>query len=315
MTLLQIISGDLNVPESMLREALSSSRKLVKHLKIPKHDGTKRLVYQPSKKLKIIQYWLNSRIFSNLKVHESATAYQKDKSIKLNASSHRNKRYILKLDFKDFFPSIKFNDIVPYLKEWYSCNKPAFEENELLEIVRKSCFYLGDSLPIGYPTSPLISNIVLYKFDSKITASLTDKDKYGSAVYTRYADDLAFSTNISGACRKIKNMITKELRSMSSPSLTLNARKTRYVSSSGGSAVITGLKICHDGHITILRKYKDKIRLLITLHQKGKLTIEETNSLKGHLSHIRNVDSTFYTKLHKKYFNVINELLHPTSEL
>lgn len=309
MSLLETISEDLNVPESMLNEALSRSRKLVKHIKIPKQDGSERLVYQPSKKLKIIQYWLDSHIFSNLRVHESATAYQKDKSIKVNASSHRNSRYFLKLDFKDFFPSIKFKDFAPFLQEWHNKNNPLFKEIELLEIVRLACFYLRDSLPIGYPTSPVISNIVMYEFDTHITAFLSDKDKYGKSIYTRYADDLTFSTNEKGACKKIKTLVSKELRSMGSPCLKLNPRKTRFVSSSGGSAFITGLRVCHDGHITVHRKYKDRIRLLISLYQKGVLPEKERNSLKGHLSHIRNVDSSFYTKLQKKHFNAISALL------
>lgn len=308
MILLENIAKDLNVPESMLSESLARSRKLVKHIKFPKNDGTERLVYQPSKKLKIIQYWLDSHIFSNLKIHECATAYQKGKSIKENAASHQDNRYFLKLDFKDFFPSIKFFDFVPFVKEWHKINTPLFAVDELLEIIKRACFYLGDSLPIGYPTSPIISNIVMYEFDSQITTLISDKDTYGKCVYTRYADDLTFSTNLNGACKKINSLVLKELNSMISPNLKLNSKKTRFVSSSGGSSFITGLRVCNDGHLTIHRKYKDRIRLLITLYQKGRLTEEEMRSLKGHLSHIRNVDSFFYTKLQKKYFNIISEL-------
>lgn len=313
MSLLETISQDLNVPVSMLNDALSSSRKLVKHLKIPKKDGSDRLVYQPSKKLKIIQYWLDSHIFSNLNIHDSATAYQREKSIKENASSHRNSRYFLKLDFKDFFPSIKFKDFEPFLQKWHTGANPIFTEIELLEAVRCSCFYTGDSLPIGYPTSPIISNIVMYEFDSQVTALLSDKEKYGKTVYTRYADDLTFSTDLKYSCKSIKDLVSNELRSMVSPILKLNNSKTRFVSSSGGSAFITGLRICHDGHITIHRKYKDRIRLLISLYQKGILPEEEENSLKGHLSHIRHVDSSFYTKLQNKYFYIISKLLNESS--
>lgn len=309
MRLQENIAKDLNVPELMLSEALTRSRKLVKHIKIPKNDGSERLVYQPSKKLKIIQYWLDSHIFSSLKIHESATAYQKEKSIKVNAAAHRNNRYFLKLDFKDFFPSIKFTDFESFLKEWHKNNTPSFTVDELLEIVRRACFYLGDSLPIGYPTSPIISNIVMYEFDSQITSLLSEKDIYGKCVYTRYADDLTFSTDLKGACKKIKFLVSKQLGSMISQNLKLNHRKTRLVSSSGGSSFITGLRVCHDGHITIHRKYKDRIRLLISLYQKGVLPDDEMNSLRGHLSHIRNVDSFFYTKLQQKYFNIISELI------
>ena len=309
MKLFERISNDLNVPAEMLHEALSLSRKLVKHIKIPKKDGTYRVVYQPSKKLKIIQYWLDNNIYKSLKVHESATAYQKDKSIKFNAIRHQEGRYFLKLDFKDFFPSIKFSDFAPYVQSWNSATSSPFDENELLETIRYSCFYLGDTLPIGYPTSPIISNIVMYEFDYKIISLLSDKEKYGESVYTRYADDITFSTDLKGACKRIKTLVSKELKSMNSPSLKLNPSKTRFVSSPGGSAFITGLRVCYDGHITIHRKYKDKIRLLISLYEKGSLSQEEVSSLKGHLSYIRHVDSPFYTKLQKKHFNSLSNVL------
>lgn len=150
----------------------------------------------------------------------------------------------------------------------------------------------------------------MYEFDSQMTALLSDKDKYGTTIYTRYADDLTFSTDLKDSCKTIKSLVAKELRSIESPSLKLNPSKTRFVSSSGGTAFITGLRICHDGHITIHRKFKDRIRLLISLYQKGILSEVEKNSLKGHLFHIRNVDSSFYTKLQNRHFISLNNLLN-----
>ena len=137
-----------------------------------------------------------------------------------------------------------------------------------MDKIRRACFYYKDDLlPIGYPTSPIISNVVMHEFDTQIMALLSNEDDYGKSVYTRYADDLTFSTDMKGACKEIKTLVTTELRKMESPKLKLNPQKTKYVSSSGGSAFITGLRICHDGHITIHRKYKDKIRLLSLLQK------------------------------------------------
>ena len=115
MELIKVISENLNVPSDMLADALKNSRRLVKHLKIPKRDGTLRTVYQPSKKLKIIQYWLIENVFKHFKIHHAATAFQKDKSIKINAFIHKKGRYFLKLDFKNFFPSIIFEDFKPFI--------------------------------------------------------------------------------------------------------------------------------------------------------------------------------------------------------
>ena len=85
-------------PITRLDEALKNSRKLVKHIKIPKRDGTLRTVYQPSKKLKIIQYWLIENVFKHFEIHHAATAFQKDKSIKINVFVHKKGRYFLKLE-------------------------------------------------------------------------------------------------------------------------------------------------------------------------------------------------------------------------
>lgn len=306
MKVIEKISSDLNVPVLVLEESLRQSRKLVKHIKIPKNtkDGSYRRVYQPSRKLKVIQYWLENNIFQNLKIHDSAVAYKKNTSVKDNAFLHQRSRFFIKMDFKDFFPSIKFIDFSDIVKE----SNDTYEEDALLDVVKRSCFYIDDILPIGYPTSPSISNAVMYKFDVGLSAEILDKDVYGEAVYTRYADDLTFSTNLKGACNSFEKLVKKKLKLMDSPNVRVNNKKTRYVSSSGGSAFITGLRVCYDGHITIHRKYKDRVRLLLSLYSKNTLKKEDIYKLKGHLSYIKFVDGMFYTKLQNKYFNEIEKI-------
>lgn len=308
MKLIETISNDINVPQEMLTGALRNARKLVKHLTIPKRNGSPRYVYQPSKKLKIIQYWLINHVFQYLDIHPAATAFLKTSSIKTNVIRHKKGRYFLKLDFKNFFPSIISNDFCPIVKNWAQKTGSTIDCNELLETVRVSCFYLDDKLPIGYPSSPIISNIVMSEFDTKITSLLTNKEEYGLSKYTRYADDLTFSTNLKGACNKIKESVESIVGSLTSPKLQLNSDKTRFVSSSGGSALITGLRICYDGHITIHRKYKDKIRLLLSLYKKDKLSDIDLRSLKGHLSYIKYADGRFYTKLQNKHLETIDKI-------
>ncbi len=305
MNIIERISKDLNVPKDVLIEGVHLSRKLVKKIKIPKNDGTYRAVYHPAKKTKLIQYWLINNMFSSMKVHKAATAYIKGSSAKKNAIIHKRSKYFLKLDFKDFFPSIIYDDfkhnLITSFGNLYSTDD--------LEIIRLVCFYKGDILPIGYPSSPIISNVVMYDFDKKIIERISDKEKYGTVYYSRYADDLTFSTNLRGACNRIKNMVERIVREIKSPRLKLNTKKTVFASSSGGSALITGLRVCHDGHLTIHRKYKDKVRLLLSLYEKDRLGKDEIMSLRGHILYIRFVDGAFYTKLQKKYFKSIYEIL------
>lgn len=156
---------------------------------------------------------------------------------------------------------------------------------------------------------PIISNIVMFQLDSKLRSLLDEKQaEIGNVEYSRYADDLIFSTNSKNVCRDILGLVESAIDECDSPKLFLNTTKTRLMSSSGGSAFVTGLRICSKGRITIHRRYKDHIRLLLSLMQKGLLKPEDRSSLRGHLSYIKHIDPAFYTKLCEKYFDATSSL-------
>jgi len=303
------ISSDLDIPPDMIDEALLLSRKHVKKFYIKKRNGDKRAILQPSNKLKTIQYWLMYNVFNELPIHDCAMAYRDGVSILENAKRHRNNRYFLKIDFTDFFPSIKWTDFKSILDVWYQKSNVDWDyNNDAKNLIKKSCFYFHDRLPIGYPSSPVLSNVVMFDVDVKISKLIGDNTKYGNVVYTRYADDIVISTDKKGACKILLDDIAIIIKSSKSPNISINESKTKFGSSSGGSASVTGLKICNDGHITIHKKQKDHIRLLLGLYKKGILNPEEHSSLLGHLSYISHVSPDFYSKLQNLYFNEIYKL-------
>ncbi len=303
------ISTDLDIPSKMIDEAMAVARSQVKKFKIEKRNGGFRTILQPSKKLKTIQYWLMQNIFNQLPVHDSAVAYRDGISILHNAKRHRGNRFFLKIDFKDFFPSIKWSDFVPILDEWHKNSKVDWDwDDETRTLIQYSCFYTSDKLPIGYPSSPTISNTVMFSTDVELTKLIGDHHKYGNVVYTRYADDIIISTNKKGACKILLKDVSKLISEIKSPNVSLNTSKTKLGSSSAGSVSVTGLKVCSNGHITIHRKQKDHIRLLLGLYKKGVLAVDECESLLGHLAYIHHVAPEFYSKLQKKYFKEITNL-------
>lgn len=309
MNIKAIISKEVNIPVSMIDDALASARVEVKKTYITKRNGKKRLILQPSKKLKTIQYWLIINIFRKMAVHEAAIAYRDGISIFHNASKHKSNQFFLKLDLENFFPSIKFIDLMPKIEEWHNKEKPEWLLNEdAIMLIRQSCFYTMDSLAVGYPSSPIISNLVMFEFDTNLLKLVSNEDKFGKVIYTRYADDLIFSTNKKGVSDLLLKEVSKLILDTTSPNIVLNESKTKIGSSTGGSASVTGLKICDGERITIHRNQKDHIRLLLSLYRKEKLNNEEYSSLLGHLSYIQYVDSSFYTKLQNKYFREIAEL-------
>ena len=223
MNINEIICRDLKIPETFIDTALENSRKQVKKFYVEKRNSGKRVILHPSSKLKTIQYWLINRVFNKLPIHGSSAAYIKNKSILWNANQHKNNKYFLKIDFKDFFWSIAWEDLQPLLRNWHGQNSVEWElTDDAQSLIQLSCFYVNDRLPIGYPSSPIISNIVMYETDENITQILANEDKFGNAVYTRYADDIVISTDKQNICNDIYSIISNLIDSVSSPNLSIN---------------------------------------------------------------------------------------------
>src|ERR1051326_910596 len=100
-----------------LASLIRSAPHRYKVYQIPKRvPGEFRTIAQPAREVKALQYWVMTQILRKFEVHPSATAYQREVSILDNARPHRRGRFLLKLDFKDFFPSIKSRDFRYFLK-------------------------------------------------------------------------------------------------------------------------------------------------------------------------------------------------------
>lgn len=137
--------------------------------KIEKRNGKGlRYIAQPSKELKFVQNTavFGIDLFQNLPIHHSAKAYIKKINIKDNAEAHKLNSYFLKMDFSNFFPSIKPVDFINHIEKHK--NLTLSEKDKL--IISKLFFYKKYRkselvLSVGSPTSPYISNTLMYDFD------------------------------------------------------------------------------------------------------------------------------------------------------
>ncbi len=126
-------------------------------------------------------------------------AYVKGSSIKQNAKFHRNQRVVLTMDIKDYFDTIKIDEVKTFLNEiGYD-----YEVVEVLSTVM--CLY--NCLPQGSPTSPYLSNLITKKIDDELSTLATS---YGIR-FTRYADDITFSGdfNVGVIINKAREIIGK----------------------------------------------------------------------------------------------------------
>jgi RNA-directed DNA polymerase len=153
--------------------------------KIPKKSGGYRSISAPKTAIKIIQQKLNQVLRSVYQPKPSTHGFTVNKSIITNAKQHLRQRYILNLDLKDFFPSINFGRVRGLLKA-----KPYDCTDEVATVLAQICCH-DNQLPQGAPTSPIVSNMICAKLDSQLQRLAK---KY-QCIYTRYADDITFSTS------------------------------------------------------------------------------------------------------------------------
>jgi RNA-directed DNA polymerase len=153
---------------------------------LPKKSGGVREIAAPTQPIKQLQEKLLLYLEKAYTGRSSAYGFIKGRSIKLNAERHVRSRFVLNIDLKDFFPSIHFGRVRGLLT-----GKPYYFGSDASRVAADLCCRNG-ILPQGAPTSPIISNMICGKLDSQLKALAK---KY-NCVYTRYADDITFSTKV-----------------------------------------------------------------------------------------------------------------------
>jgi RNA-directed DNA polymerase len=296
--LFQKMSYDLLVPLNDLDYLARSAPYRYKVYEIEKRQkGQKRIIAQPSREIKRLQYWIIANVLKQYPLHPAALAYCRGKSILNNAKAHAKKRYLLKLDFKDFFHSIKSADFEKLIRE----NPPKdFDESDIFGLTRILFWKKkGESefiLSIGAPSSPILSNIMLYEFDRR----LTEFCKSIRVTYTRYADDLTFSTNGKDRLKLVQGEVVRICQAIPYPKLKLNPKKTVHASKAVLRRV-TGLVLSNDGFVSIGHKRKRQLHATVHRYKLGKLSPEEIESLSGMLAFVNSVEPKFIRTLTRRY--------------
>ena len=239
---------------------------------IPKKSGGVRTISAPDKNLKAFQRGLLRMLQKQLWLSRRAHGFAKNRNILTNAKVHVGKRWILNLDIRDFFPSIR--------QEGVTMTNRSKGEKFFSHTENTYRMYHNEVLPQGAPTSPFLSNYFMRDFDTQIVGLLR-KLVSDDIEYTRYADDMTFSSN-SRAIERVVGFVESRLRSMK---MKLNDDKTRLMGR-GQRQEITGLNI-NSGRPTIPKKYRRKVRALVHRASNGWIiTHKQMESLLGMISHV-----------------------------
>ncbi|MDO8881224.1 MAG: reverse transcriptase domain-containing protein [Coriobacteriia bacterium] len=150
---------------------------------IPKKRSGYRKISTPCKSLRRIQNRLKAALDEVYRPKASVHGFVNDRSIVTNADAHLRKRYVFNLDLRDFYGSIHFGRVRNlFMKDPFSFSY------EVATVVAQICCFEG-SLPAGAPTSPVVSNMIARKLDSRLQTMARRRN----CTYSRYADDITFS--------------------------------------------------------------------------------------------------------------------------
>ena len=277
---------------------------------IPKRKGGFRTISSPKAKMRVAQQWILDNILSKIPVHQAAMAFQEGKSIADNANLHLQKDLLIRLDLKDFFPSIKFPRVKGLFKSFgYSPGMATVFALMCTDAMRigatlddkKFFVALGDRyLPQGSCTSPAISNIICRKLDnrlSKLAASF-------EWTYSRYADDLIFSQDNKDAELKAILGLTKKI--IAEESFIINDEKTMVMRPHQRQSV-TGIIVNND-ELRVSRRDIRRFRAFLHQYQLSgskamteKLGRDATQYGKGYLAFIQMVNPAQAEKFINKY--------------
>lgn len=282
--------------EATVRRLMNGAPVRYKRFYIPKRNGELRLISQPAREIKMLQRAVRTIFLDRLPVHEAATAYRIGVGLVENARPHKGDGNIVKMDFSDFFRSIKANDWIGYCHQT-SCLTDMEEINLIMRLLFSSKTGLpGLRLAVGAPTSPILSNILMYDFDSRIYEKLI-----GTKIkFTRYADDLTFSAPRAGYIHEVHKLVKEVITEIKYPRLTLNPDKTTHVTKKYARK-ITGLILSDDGRVTIGREKKHQLRAMIHHASTDRLNVKNLQHLSGLLAYVNAVEPDYFLELEAKY--------------
>lgn len=256
-----------------------------KKFSIRKRAGGRRFIHVPTPKLMHTQRWINEHILKGLSVHPASHAFRKGNSIQKCAARHCGAKWLIKIDIADFFESVSEIEIFRVFKSLEYQPLVAFELARLCTIAtywrsprghlpqwrtkkhneKIPTYYqkLLGYLPQGAPTSPLLANLVMKDCDQL----LGELAKNHGLVYTRYSDDLSFSTKNKNFGRAAaRKTVFEAYKILSKAGYRPHFRKTSIIPP-GGKKVILGLNVDSDMP-KLSKSFKDRIRQHLYFLQK-----------------------------------------------
>jgi retron-type reverse transcriptase len=269
-----------------------------KRYSIKKKSGGSRYIEQPTAELKAIQAWILRNILDKLTSSKNATAYKKKLTLKNNVAPHESNRYFFCVDIQDFFPSIEFTKIDRVFRTIGYSPKVSYFLTCLCTGAK------GRGLPQGGVTSPTLSNLTSAFMDLRLNGYCSRRN----IIYTRYADDMTFSSNNPSGLIKATSTI---LRIIKSVGFTINQEKLKFLGPHNSCRVTGLVKNSSIPKFGIGVSKKKRMRAIMHSIARGICVdnyYKSAESIEGWLAHLQCVDKeshasmvNYWKKLQGKY--------------
>ncbi|MFK8831084.1 reverse transcriptase family protein [Klebsiella michiganensis] len=273
-----VLSVAIGVSPQFITSLIKNKIKYYRVFTISKGKGKKRRVIEaPRVSLKIIQAWVayHLSLNENISLSESAFAFIPGRNgIYEAASKHCGAKWVLSIDLRDFFHTITSVLVSSALVK---IGYKADQANKLSDLLT-----LNQRLPQGAPSSPVISNLVFKSTNLKINELIAGMN----VKYTRYADDLTFSSEDEGF--DIELLKENVLRVLNSDGWIVAEEKLK-ISKAPNRLKVHGFLV-HEIKPRLTKGYRNKIRAYKHLLQTGKVIEGDLDKIKGHVNYSAYID-------------------------
>jgi RNA-directed DNA polymerase len=293
------------VEYDVLRDAVRRRRDFYTEFQIKKRSGGYRNIVCPDPQLKRIQRWISQHVLRRTTPHSASAAYAPGSSIVDAAEMHCGARWLVKIDITSFFESISEIDVYRVFRECGYTSLVAFELARICTRVtdsyryRRRPWWVIDSreqiqayqhekmghLPQGAPSSPMLANLVMRGADEAITETA----EKAHLAYSRYSDDLIFSTSDEDFGRPQAEQLVRDVEGiLAKRGLRTNRNKTR-MAPPGARKVVLGL-VVNDAKPRLPKRITDGIEVHLHFAERNGIAAHASarrfNSTSGFLAHL-----------------------------
>lgn len=306
-------------------EQKQSSEKLrhYRYRPLIKQHGRIRLIEAPKDRLKAIQRQIQTRILDHVPPHDAVHGFRRRRSIRSFAQPHVRQAIVIKVDLEDFFPSISVSRVNAMFRalgypehvadrlaglcsnaapsdiwDTLEAHTPDHKQNQA------RWMYARPHLPQGAPTSPALANLCAYRLDCRL-AGLA---RAAGAVYTRYADDLAFSGGEEFA-RTAKRFQLHVSATIMEEGFQVHHRKTRIMRP-GVCQRIAGVIV--NEHLSLPRADRDRLKATLTIcirfgpaSQNLAQHEDFRNHLQGRVAFVESINADQGRKLRRLFDQIV----------